>query len=241
MRLKKSGFTLVELLTVIAVIAVLASFLLPSLARAKASAQRIKCLNNLKQMVTGSIMYSEDCASASYTADSFGADGERWGSDSDVNYLHKSYVATLSTFLCPSAKNIITTNTIADESGAEMLIDLMDCGAMSPFKRGTSYLTLGLMAHDVRKTQNSVLTHARINDPIGMVAGPAQIWLHTDQNPNIRSLRLSLDKSDNHGPSGANVSFCDGHVSWVNQSTYTSSYDFSQDDRCADCWLPDNP
>ena len=49
MKAKARGFTLVMLLVVIAVIAILAAMLLPALAAAKKKAQRINCVNNLKQ------------------------------------------------------------------------------------------------------------------------------------------------------------------------------------------------
>jgi prepilin-type N-terminal cleavage/methylation domain-containing protein/prepilin-type processing-associated H-X9-DG protein len=54
------GFTLVELLVVIAVIAILASLLLPALNRAKSKAEGIYCLNNTKQLLVAWHIYADD-------------------------------------------------------------------------------------------------------------------------------------------------------------------------------------
>ena len=57
---RSRAFTLIELLLVIAVIAILAGLLLPALARSKAKARTVACLNNVKQVALGFRMWADD-------------------------------------------------------------------------------------------------------------------------------------------------------------------------------------
>ena len=113
--MKPKAFTLIELLVVIAIIALLMSVVVPSLRKAKESANLIICANNLNQTVKGVLAYAADNQSvlpphpaeringtfsvAHYLNYHQGVAG--WAKNEGTYYYLGSYLPLVDTFMCP--------------------------------------------------------------------------------------------------------------------------------------------
>src|SRR5207253_7208474 len=93
---KARAFTLIELLVTIAIIGILAALLLTAVSSVKLKAQRIHCLNNVKQLALGSFMYaSENSRHAGIETAAF--PGGNW-----MGTLHE-FAKTKDILICPAA------------------------------------------------------------------------------------------------------------------------------------------
>ncbi len=126
----RQGFTLIELLVVIAIIAILAALLLPALAKAKTKAAQTYCINNLKQLGYGMMMYigdNQDVFPGTASRNTFGYHKEDWiyWRTNTAKYppVEQSPIAvhigtvTSNLFRCPADRDNSERKTLNDQNG----------------------------------------------------------------------------------------------------------------------------
>jgi prepilin-type N-terminal cleavage/methylation domain-containing protein/prepilin-type processing-associated H-X9-DG protein len=237
------GFTLVELLVVIAVIAILAALLLPALAKAKASAQSAACKSNLRQLGLALNMYVHDNEKYPSNIELYGPLGFQGFYSYGLNWL-RPYMSQPSAladvrlkmaftkpdvFVCPARRPVKVPGLLTNPgaytyppgydyneagTGKNQLHSRLGLGAAIVFSGWASPDSL-----PADRSESFEVSAASVKAPSDMIAigdtgGGASI------GPNIVGSLIGAIHS-----AGANVAFCDGHVEYAKQPKWVEATD----------------
>ena len=238
MKIKKSalnGFTLVELLVVIAIIAILAALLLPVLASAKEKGKRAQCINNLKQIGVGSLIYVGDNSDKFMPA----AFNTGWGiqnpiqmdatvlsSSADLGFSTNSVVngasVSPSIWTCPNRPTLPAFTSGAGSGTWAMGYQYYGGVATWYMNKGGTTVTEP-SASPIKQSTSKAAWMLAADVVINLATPPVYDWGDNTQPPTSGWANLPAHKTGSL-PAGGNEVFADGSVSWVDARDMISIY-----------------
>jgi prepilin-type N-terminal cleavage/methylation domain-containing protein/prepilin-type processing-associated H-X9-DG protein len=232
-RTTDKAFTLVELLVVIAILAILASLLLPALKEAKAKAVTTHCLNNLRQLTLGCLVYASDAEDAlPYNM----GEPEIRRTVARQEYLNWTS-SIMSWELDPDNTNtvLLTRGGIGPEVGSEAQVYrcpsdtvVSDLQASAGWTRRVRSYSMNAMVGDAGEITRS---GTNVNNPdyrqffrLSQIPTPSRIFMLVEEHPdsirdgyflNLLNPIGSYEWNDlpaSYHNGAANFSYADGHV-----------------------------
>ncbi len=237
--LRPRGFTLVELLVVIAVIALLAALLLPSLAGAKASARSAACKSNLRQLGIALIAFADE--HEHYPADSY----RDVAISQFVTYGWPAHLlpyvsSNTAVFRCPGRGPEFDWPTNRSPKGYAFPFNI-DKGA-THFSYGYNHWAVANVGgYGLGGAPGSEVPATKVAQASEMVAlGDSDGDRFWDADIAYHRLAMLGGPQPIAPPGrihkgGANIVFCDGHVEWAKQSKW-----IERTDETARRWNNDN-